>query len=68
MGEKKTTPVTLDGIEYQYEHMTQEQQLLVNHVTDLNRKIESAQFNIQQLEVGRNAFIEMLKESLETKK
>jgi hypothetical protein len=65
MGEKKTTPVTIDGKEYVFEDMTQEQQTLVNHVADLDRKINSTQFNLDQLKVGQQAFIQLLKESLE---
>ena len=45
--------------------MTQEQQMLVNHVADLDRKIGSARFNIDQLQVGRDAFMGMLKAALE---
>jgi hypothetical protein len=44
--------------------MTQEQQALVNHVADLDRKLASARFNVDQLQVGRNAFMGMLTESL----
>ena len=65
MGEKKITPVTIDGKEYTFEDMTQEQQVLVNHVADLDRKISSSQFNLDQLKVGQQAFIQLLKESLE---
>ena len=65
MAEKKTTPVTIDGKEYVFENMTQEQQTLVNHVADLDRKISSTQFNLVQLKVGQQAFIQLLKESLE---
>ena len=64
MAEKKTTPVTIDGTEYQFEDMTQEQQMLVNHVADLDRKLASARFNVDQLQVGRNAFMSMLTTSL----
>ena len=67
MGEKKTTPIVIDDVEYQFEDMTQEQQLLVNHVADLDRKIGSARFNLDQLQVGRDAFMGMLKQSLEVK-
>lgn len=67
MGEKKTTPIVIDDVEYTYEDMTQEQQLLVNHVADLDRKIGSTQFNLQQLQVGKEAFINLLKESLSKK-
>jgi hypothetical protein len=66
MGEKKTTPIIVDNVEYVFEDMTQEQQMLVNHVADLNRKISSTQFNLDQLSVGKDAFIKMLKESLTT--
>ena len=59
------TPVTIDGIEYKFEDLTQEQQTLVNHVADLDRKLGSARFSIDQLQVGRDAFFKMLKESLE---
>jgi uncharacterized protein YlzI (FlbEa/FlbD family) len=65
MAEKKTTPVTIDGKEYVFEDMTQEQQTLVNHIADLDRKISSTTFNLDQLKVGQQAFIQLLKESLE---
>jgi hypothetical protein len=64
MGEKKTTPITIDDVEYIFEEMTQEQQLLVNHVADLDRKIASTQFNLDQLSVGKQAFVQLLKEKL----
>ena len=64
MGEKKTTPIVIDDKEYQFEDMTPEQQMLVNHVADLDRKIGSAAFNLDQLRVGKDAFIQLLKSSL----
>ena len=67
MGNEKKTPITIDDVEYIYEDMTQEQQLLVNHIEDLNRKMASSQFNLDQLNVGRQAFIKLLKEKLEEK-
>jgi len=67
MGKDKKTPVTIDGVEYQYEDLTQEQQMMVNHLLDLDRKINSSQFNLDQLSVGKQAFMNMLKASLEPK-
>ena len=64
MAEKKTTPVTIDGTEYQFEDLTPEQQMLVNHVADLDRKLASSRFAVDQLQVGRNALMTMLTESL----
>jgi cobalamin biosynthesis Co2+ chelatase CbiK len=65
MAEKKTTPVVIDDVEYAFEDMTDEQQTFVNHVADLDRKIRSTQFNLDQLNVGRQAFINLLKSALE---
>ena len=65
MGEKQAKPLTIDGVEYDTNTFTEEQVLLTNHCLDLDRKIASAQFQIQQLQVGKDAFIKMLKESLE---
>lgn len=67
MAENKKTPVVVDDVQYFYEDMNDEQKTLVNHVADLDRKISSTKFNLDQLSVGREAFIKMLKDSLETK-
>jgi hypothetical protein len=65
MAEKKTTPIVIDDVEYKYEDMTQEQQVFLNHVADLDRKIASTAFNLDQLNVGKQAFIQLLKERLQ---
>ena len=62
--ENKKTPIKVDEVEYMYEDMTQEQQSLVNHIEDLARKINSSQFNLDQLRIGQQAFVNLLKESL----
>ena len=62
--EKKTTPVFVDDVEYTYEDMTDQQKALVNHISDLDRKIGTTQFNLDQLTVGKNAFVNLLKEAL----
>ena len=64
MAEKKTTPIVIDDVEYSYEDMTEEQKVLVNHVADLDRKVASTQFNLDQLNVGKQAFVKLLKDSL----
>jgi hypothetical protein len=38
---------------------------MVNHCTDLDRKMASAQFNLDQLKVGKDAFVNMLTASLD---
>jgi hypothetical protein len=66
MGEKKTTPITINDVDYTLEDMSEEQQAMVNHVADLDRKIASTRFNLDQLSVGREAFMNMLTQQLET--
>ena len=63
----KKTQITIDGTEFLFEDMTQQQQMLLNHVADLDRKLDSARFSVDQLQVGRDAFFRMLKDSLEAK-
>lgn len=65
MGQDKKTPVVINNVEYILEDMTEQQRTMLNHVTDLDRKLSSARFNVQQLEVGREAFINMLTQSLQ---
>ena len=65
MGKNEKTPITVNDIEYNVEDMTDEQKIILNHVNDLDRKLGSAQFNLDQLNVGREAFVKMLATSLE---
>ena len=60
----KKNQVTIDDVEYAFEDMTPEQQQMVNHLVDLDRKIGSSQFNLDQLNVGKQAFLSMLRDSL----
>ena len=66
MGEKKTTPIVVNDVEYTFEDMTPQQQAMVNHCNDLDRKIKSTQFNLDQLSVGKDAFVKMLVDDLES--
>jgi len=56
--------VIIDEVEYLVEDMTEEQIMLVNHVADLDRKINSARFNLDQLSGGREYFMAVLKNKL----
>jgi len=65
MGKDNKPPiVTIDGVEYDAEKFSEQQVALVNHVADLDRKIGSTKFQLDQLQVGRDAFFSMLKQSL----
>lgn len=64
MEKNEKTPIVVDEVTYYFEDMTQEQQNLVNHIEDLARKINSSQFNLDQLRIGQQAFVNLLKEAL----
>lgn len=66
MGNDKKTPITINDKEYMVEDLTPEQQTMLNHINDLDRKLSSARFNLDQLAIGREAFVNMLARSVET--
>jgi hypothetical protein len=67
MAKDTKNAVSIDGQEYQVDELTQQQQALLSHVADLDRKLDSARFSVDQLQVGRNAFFELLKQALAAK-
>ena len=66
--QKEKTVITVNDIEYIYEDMTEEQHAMINHINDLDRKISTSQFNLDQLLFGKGAFVNALGDSLKTKK
>jgi len=65
MAEKQTKTVSINGTEHTEDQLTDQQKVMINHVADLDRKIGSTQFNLDQLQVGKQAFMDMLTKSLE---
>lgn len=63
--QKKEAVLKIDEKEYLIDDLTQEQKVMVDHIADLERKINSSTFNLQQLNFGKQAFIDALKASLE---
>ena len=56
--------LTIDGVEYDPATFTDQQKMLLDHLVDLDRKTASAKFNLDQLQVGRDTFFNLLKQSL----
>tara|TARA_R100000664_G_C2722349_1_gene115422 strand:+ start:699 stop:929 length:231 start_codon:yes stop_codon:yes gene_type:complete len=64
--DKKEKPVlNLDDKEYVIEDMTDEQKIMVQHINDLQNKQNTNAFISDQLQVGKEAFVNMLRASLE---
>ena len=64
MENKKPQIVTIDGVEHDANTFTEQQVLLLNHCVDLDRKIGSTTFQLQQLQVGKDSFLKLLKDDL----
>ena len=64
MANEKSQIVTIDGVEHDANTFTPEQINLLNHCIDLDRKINSTQFQLQQLQVGKDSFLKLLKDDL----
>ena len=63
--QKEQPVLKIDDKEYDIESMNNEQKSMINHVADLDRKLQSAEFNLIQLRFGRQAFVDALKASID---
>ena len=61
---KQTQLVNIDGTEYDLADLTDQQKVMFEHCIDLDRKIASCRFQLDQLSVGKDAFLTLLKQSL----
>ena len=58
--------ITINDKDYTEDQLTDQQKVIINHIADLDRKIRSTQFNLDQLIVGKDAFVNMLTAPLAT--
>ena len=63
--DNKPQMITINDIEYDATTFTDEQVIFTNHCLDLDKKIGNMNFQLQQLQVGKESFLKMLTESLE---
>jgi hypothetical protein len=63
--QKEQPVLKIDDKEYDIESMNNEQKSMINHIADLDRKLQSAEFNLIQLRFGRQAFVDALKASID---
>mgnify|MGYP006286575621 CR=1 FL=1 len=65
----QTVPtIVIDEVEYSFDSLSDKQKVLVQHIADLDRKLAEVRFNMDQLQVGRGAFISLLKTDLAEEK
>lgn len=62
---EKERVVTIDGKDYKFDEMSEKAQVMTNHVADLENKIGHSRFNLDQLMIGHEACLKILKEELD---
>jgi hypothetical protein len=67
MGKDTNKPqiITIDGVDHKLDDFTDQQRILLEHIADLDRKLNSTRFAADQLQVGRDAFFKLLKDALD---
>ena len=68
MAKNENKTITVNDVEHNIEDLTEQQVAMVNHIADLDKKLGSLRFNMDQLNVGREAFVNMLTQSLDEPK
>ena len=64
MSEENEQTVNIDGTTHKVNDLSKEQVRFVNHVTDLDRRIEQLEMSGEQAQVSRKHFMGLLTESL----
>ena len=62
---QKENSISINGKDHNLDALSDEQKAVINHIQDLDRKITSSQFNLEQLLFGKEAFMNRLNQSLE---
>jgi len=65
MAKKENKTITVNEVEHNIKDLSEQQIAMVNHIADLEKKLGNLGFNMDQLKVGREAFVNMLSASLE---
>tara|TARA_R100001369_G_scaffold29866_1_gene53552 strand:+ start:1128 stop:1355 length:228 start_codon:yes stop_codon:yes gene_type:complete len=63
--QKEKSVLKIEDKEYDIESMSNEQKAMINHIQDLDRKLQSSEFNLIQLRFGKQAFVDALKVSID---
>lgn len=62
---EESPKVLLNDVEYDVADLSDEQRVMVAHISNLDAKLADARFNVDQLTVARQAFVDMLSKSVE---
>lgn len=66
MTEETKPTITIDGTDHAIEDLNDTQKRTLNHIADLNNKITTASFQLEQLKIAQSAMKNILKASFNT--
>lgn len=66
MAEDKKKTITIGEKDYNLDDLTSTEVALVNHLQDLDQKMNKMRFNLDQFKLGRDKAFELLVQSLES--
>jgi len=64
MANQQPQTVSIDGVEYQANDLSEKSKIYINHINDIDQKIFAAKFQLDQMQIGRAAFFELLKSEI----
>ena len=62
---EESPKVVLNDVEYDVADFSEEQRVITAHISNLDAKLADVRFNVDQLTVARQAFVDMLSKSVE---
>ena len=68
---KEPTPdptLNFNGEDYKIDEMDDDGKIILAHITSLQRKMDSTKFNLDELAVGHNAYLQALSQNLNGEK
>ena len=60
----ETQPVVIDGVEYKFDDLSDEQKYFVNQVADIRNQSSQLKFKMDQLTVAEQSFAKLLTDSI----
>lgn len=61
---EKQNKITINDKEYNMDDLTREQTVMVKHAQNLQNKVSTAEFELEELKFSLEAFVTVLQESL----
>jgi len=60
----ETQPIVIDGVEYKFDDLSDEQKYFVNQVADIRNQSSQLKFKMDQLTVAEQSFVKLLTDSI----